>query len=512
MKKLIVASALVLAGTILVSSPALRAQDPGQITIQDPAEFNAFQNASTQSDPAAQSAALESFLSTYPQSVAKKNALDALIDSYQKANQPEKALSAAARMLQLDANNFKAIVLSVFVKKFQCGKSLDPSGVTTDPQTCDDAGALALRGLNAPKPADISDDDWKKTTINAYPLFHSAIAYDDVVSKKDYKGGIDEYTKELMLYPVQATTVPGPGLQDTLQLAQAYAKPGDSRDAVKAIWFFARAWNFAPANFKAPIQEQLEYWYKRYHGKLDASLDAVKTASTATLFPPADFTIEPAPTPAKLAHEALVGGDPSKLNLEDKEFILANGVPEDADKLWGLLKGQETPVPGNVIATAVTALKVTVTGAAPKPKEFVVKLATPATCASISVPADAAAYLQANGVKADVDALGDALTGAKKIVVEPVVGAIGVAVTNDAKENHKADFIVNLKSPASCRAVPSVGSALALQPAKELDGVYDTYAKVPETGSVQIVLRDGLLQEEKKAAPAPAHHAGKPAA
>ena len=54
---------------------------------------------------------------------------------------------------------------------------------------------------------------------------------------------------------------------------------------VQAIWFYARAWNFAPPAYKAQIEPKLEYWYKRFHGNLDG-LDAVKTASAQTLFPP----------------------------------------------------------------------------------------------------------------------------------------------------------------------------------------------------------------------------------
>lgn len=531
MKKLVFASAMALAGMILVSVAALRAQD---IQIQDPAEFNAFQNASTQTDPSAQSTALESFLSSYPQSVAKKAALDTLIDCYQRLSQPEKALSAATRLLQVDPNSMKAIFISVIIKKSMCQKSLDASGSSTDSQTCDDAGALAQKGLTIAKPAGTSDGDWQKLTVGAYPLFHSAIAYDDLVSKKDYTGAIKEYTTELMMYPAQATTVPGPGLQDTLQLAQAYAKPGDSRDEVKAIWFYARAWDFAPAGFKPQIQTQLEYWYKRYHGAIDSDaeiksqIDAIKNKALATLFPPADYTVKPAPTPQELAHHAYTSGDPSKLNLEDIEFILANGSKEDADGLWALLKGKATPVPGIVIAAPANTLKVTVTTAASvKPKEFVVKLVNPVACSAVPAPPselkikDAQAYLTANGEKADTDAMGDILTDSpahlKKIAIEPEVSAISMAVTQDAKDNKKADFLVNLKAPASCKESPAAGSALALQPATELDGTYNTYAKVAAEGSTaasaQIVLNEGFIQQEKKAVPVhhkptPAHHRG----
>ena len=69
MKKLVFASVMALATMSLVSAPALRAQD---ITIKDPSEFNAYQMATTQSDPKAKANALEGFLLSFPQSVVKK--------------------------------------------------------------------------------------------------------------------------------------------------------------------------------------------------------------------------------------------------------------------------------------------------------------------------------------------------------------------------------------------------------------------------------------------------------
>jgi hypothetical protein len=528
MKKLVFAFAVALLVLCLHYTPALRAQDSGQVSLP-PEQFNAYQNATTQTDPAAKAAALESFLATYPQTPVKTGVLDQLIDAYQQLNQPEKVLDAASRLLQIDPNNMKAIFVSVYVKKTLCSKSLDASGVSSDPQTCDDAAALAQKGLTAPKPAGVSDDDWKKLTGGAYPVFHSAIAFDDAVSKKDFAGAIKEYTAELMLYPPDATTKPGLGLADTLQLAQAYAKPGDSRDEIKAVWFYARAWDFAPPAYKAQIQPQLDYWYKRYHGTLDGDaaiktqIGAIEAQAQSTLFPPATFTIEPAPTPEKLAHVAYTGGDPTKLNLEDKEFILANGTAEDANGLWALIKGQQSPVPGIVISDPASALKITVTMAAsPKPKEFVVKLSNPVACNAVPPPPtelkikDAQAYILANGVKADTDAMGDVLTDTpahiRKIAIEPAVGVINVAVTHDAKDNHTADFNVNMKEPASCKEAPAAGDELKFQPSTELDATYDTYTKVAAAGSMaasaQIVMRDGFLQLEKKTAPV--HHPAKP--
>jgi hypothetical protein len=159
----------------------------------------------------------------------------------------------------------------------------------------------------------------------------------------------------------------------------------------------------------------------------------------------------------------------------------------------------------------------------------VVKLTNPVACGAVPTPPselkikDAQAYILANGVKADTDAMGDVLTETpahfRKIAIDPAVPAINVAVTQDAKDNHVADFIVNLKEPATCKDAPAPGSELKFQPAAtELDGTYDTYTKIPAAGSTaasaQIVLRDGFLQAAKAAPvhhpvkPSPAHHTG----
>jgi hypothetical protein len=436
MKKLVFASVLALASVSLVSAPMLRAQD--SIVIKDPAEFNTYQMATSQADPKAKAMALESFLTAYPQSVVKNSVLDSLIDTYQGLQDADKTLSAASRLLQVDPGNMKAIFMSVIIKKGQCVK-------TQDAQTCDDAGLLAGKGLAAVKPAATSDADWKKLISGTYPTFHSAIALDDITSKKDIKGGISEYRTELMLYPPeQTTTWPSQGLWDTLQLAEAYTKSDSPDHLVQAVWFYARAWNYATP-IKAQIEKKMNYYYQKYHGNLDGLSD-VKTQAAATLFPSGTFVISAAPTPIELAHKAIVETpDLSKMALVDTEFILANGAKEDTDKLWAILKNQVTPVPG--------------------------------------------------------------------IVIEASASVIKVAVTQDAKDNKIADFIVNLKKPLADKDIPAVGFEYKIPPGTALVGTYDTFTQVPATATLaqtaQIVLRDGDIQLEKKKPAAPAH---KPAA
>ena len=462
MKKFVFASVMALASLSLVSAHTLRAQDqnPGTIQIKDPAEFNAYQMATSQADPKAKAAAEEDFLTKYPNSSAKKPVLNDLLQTYQQLRDNDGILKTCTRLLQIDPNDLGAIYFSVAIKKGQCAQSSDAS-------TCDDMAALAQKGLQVTKPAGVADDAWKQQTSAAFPTFHSAIALDDMVSKKDPAAAVDEYKKSLMTYP-PADTNKGQALVDSLQLAQAYVKlqlvdaqaardadtkakaaPTDAslaaaskaandkanQDYIMACWLFARVWGFAPQSYKTQIEPQLEYYYKKYHGNLDG-LDAVKTQAASTLFPPAGFNITPAPTPQEQIHQILANTpDLKSLALTDKEMVLAVGAKEDADKLWGVVQGQETPVPGTVIDS------------------------------------------NANQIK--------------------------VAVTQDAKDAKTPDFIVNMKEPIPEKEIPAVGSELKLlkDGGPELDGTYDTYTQVPPSAtaaaSAQIVLKDGILQTKK---------------
>ena len=370
MKKFVFASVVALASISLVSAPTLRAQDSNQITIKDPAEYNAYQMAITQSDPKAKAAALESFLQTYPQSVVKNAVLDMLVDAYQATGDQDKELAAASRLLQVDPSNLKATLYSVLIKKGQCGK-------TSEAQACDDAAALAQKGLTFTKPTATSDDDWKKLTHAAFPIFHSAIALDAAVSKKDFKDAQDHYLAELKLFTDDESKTAG--LVDTLQLAQAYAQPGAAQNLVQAVWFFARVWDFAPPAYKAQIEPKLEYYYKKYHGALDG-LDAIKTQAQASAFPPGTLVITPAKSPAEQIHDLIAATpDMNTLALADKETVLALGTKEDADKLWALLKDKETQVPGVVISATTSQIKVAVTQDAKDAKvaDFIVNLKKP---------------------------------------------------------------------------------------------------------------------------------------
>ena len=122
MKKLVLASVMALASICLVSAPTLRAQDSGQSPSRTRPNSMPIKPPAHRPIRRPKPAALESFLTAYPQSVVKKAVLDELIDAYQGMADADKALSAATRLLQVDPNNMKAIYLSVFIKRGQCLK------------------------------------------------------------------------------------------------------------------------------------------------------------------------------------------------------------------------------------------------------------------------------------------------------------------------------------------------------------------------------------------------------
>src|SRR5580698_3511129 len=191
MKKVVFASLLVLASSAVCSLPAALAQDQGsqssQITIKDPAEYNAYTSAIGQSAPAAKAAAIESFLQQYPNSVVKGEMLEQLVAAYQATGDTAKTYDAAKRLLQVDPNNLRALIFVVYVEKQQA---------QGDQAKLDEAAALAQRGQSATKPASMSDADFQKLKDLAAPIFGNVIGADDV-AKKDYKDAIAAYTAEL---------------------------------------------------------------------------------------------------------------------------------------------------------------------------------------------------------------------------------------------------------------------------------------------------------------------------
>jgi hypothetical protein len=387
MKKVVVASVLAVAtGTAYYLPAALALDDDqtqgaqsSQITIKDPAEYNAYTNAVGQSAPTAKAAAIEQFLQQYPNSVVKEEMLEQLMAAYEQAGDANKELDAANRLLAVNPNNLRALTIVVYIEKKAAG----------DQAKLDDAAAKAKTALSAPKPPTLSDADYQKLKAATTPIFEDAIAA-DAVAKKDYKSAIDAYTAELKAYTDPAQTQAGPGLLATYNLGNAYVQQ-DPKDLVNGVWFLTRAAQFAPAGYKDQIEKAAEYWYKKYHcaaadTACQTNLDGYKQIqqlTQANLFPPDSYkpvAAPPPPSPQDLAHQAVTSTpDLKTLALADKEFILANGTPEDAGKVWDVLKGVTAEVPGTVVSATPDSVQLAVSDDAKQSQkaDFTINMKTP---------------------------------------------------------------------------------------------------------------------------------------
>ncbi len=470
MNKVVVASLLAVAGVAFAAQPGIaqtqvnlgqNQQSSGGAIQMSAAEYKAYNDAITQTNPQAKAAALESYLEAYPQSQVKADTLQTLMLTYSSFD-PAKTLSTADRLLQVDPNNLRALTLEVYFRMSNAEQATDPA---TKQSGLDSAADYAKKGLAVTqKPKDMSDADFQKVKESAYPVFYRAIGT-AALNKKDTATAITNFKAELGSVPVAETEKPGPILQDTYTLAQAYYE-STPPDYENCTWYATRAANFAPEPYKSQMMPLAKYCYKKYHGG-DDGYDAVTAAVATNLNPPAGFTIKPAPKPEDIVKQVIATTpDLSTLAVSDKEFILQNGSPEDAAKVWDILKGKSVELPNVTVVTAsptVITASVSDDAVQSKTADFTFNMATPLK-------------------DADVPAVGSQITISGTYSSYTVGGV--VKGTADTAPTAGAEAAA---TPAPAAAAPAPAAAASAAP-----------------GPVMIIMSDGALVLPKKAAPA--HH------
>jgi hypothetical protein len=353
-------------GAAQTQGQAGQGQDQAQQkVIKDPSEYNAYMSATQQQNPQQKAAAFEQFLTQYPNTVVKEEALEQLMASYQAAGDPQKMQDAANRVLQVNPNNIRALALLTYFYRFQ-GQGANN---TADAQRIlGQAGQLAQRGMQAiqqPKPAGVPDADWKKLTDGVSLIFQGAIGL-NALQQKDYP------TAQKNLLAVVQAQGPQATLQDVYPLAQAYiladTKMNDPQQAVNGLWFAARSVALAqPAGPQVAksINDFGLFYYKRFHGGDDGWQQLVQQAAQSPL-PPQGFTIAkapPPPTPAEFADQIIkkYNGDISAMAYEDWLFILNSGNQQAAQQVWTFLNGKLLPVNGKVVAATAQQVQLATT-------------------------------------------------------------------------------------------------------------------------------------------------------
>jgi tetratricopeptide (TPR) repeat protein len=301
------------------ASPAPQAQKK---EIKDPAEYNAYVGAVQQSDPAAKISGLEAFLSQYPNSVMKEDALELLMGTYQQSNNQAKVIDTANRLLAANPDNARALVLLAYNERAT--------------QKWADAKQHAERGLQAvtkmAKPDGVSDADFTKQKAQLSGLLNSVSGFSSL-QLKDYASA--------QKYLRPAVEADPNNVENVYPLALSYltATPPDD---VNGLFFIARAANLVadPAG-KASIIKFGHSRYVKYHGS-EQGWDDLLAQTKTTPVPAAGFTIAQyvPPTPAQQAADLVKTKKPEEMSFAEWELVLSVGTQDDQDKVWSTLKGK----------------------------------------------------------------------------------------------------------------------------------------------------------------------------
>jgi tetratricopeptide (TPR) repeat protein len=329
-------------GQAAQSTPAAQSAPAAAPVIKDPAEYNAYVAAIQQKDNTAKISGLEAFLTQYPNSVMKNQALEVLMGAYQATNNVKKTLETATKLVTADPCNMRGLALLAYFDRV-LAQGGDPNAA----QLLTDGKKYGEQGMDCwPK---VTDADITKMKDQMTSIFKSVIGIADFQAK-DFAGALQNLkvaadanpTDFSVVYPLALAYWPDPKTPTT---------PENSRNA---IWYAARASAIAPAQSQAAIEKYARSLYVRFHGSDDGWPAALAKAKAGTVAPSADeltALIPPAPTPADQAHKMVQDTPPDKMDFATWEFVLTNGAQADQDAVWNVIKGKPIAMNGTIIST-----------------------------------------------------------------------------------------------------------------------------------------------------------------
>jgi tetratricopeptide (TPR) repeat protein len=313
--------------------------------IKDPAEYNAYVSAVQQKDANAKISGLEAFLTQYPSSVMKNQALEILMGTYQQANNVKKTMETATKLVTADTCNVRALALLGYFDRV-LAQSGDPS--YNAKQLLADAKKYGQQGLDClpkfNKPDGTSDADFQKMKDQMTGIFNAAIGI-SALQDKDYATAIPALRKTVDANPADFSVV------YPLALAYLGQTPPDYQNG---IWFAARAAAVAPASAQAQVEKYARSQYVKFHAGDDGWADVLAAAKANGPQVP----IKPAPTPAEQAHNMVLATPPDKMDFATWEFVLSNGAQSDQNTVWNAIKGKPVQMNGTVLSTTPTAFMI----------------------------------------------------------------------------------------------------------------------------------------------------------
>jgi len=322
------------------AAPPAQGQPAAAPVIKDPAEYNAYVSAVQQADPNAKISGLEAFLTQYPNSVMKNQALEILMQTYQQTNNVKKTMETGTKLVTADPCHVRALTLLSYFDRV-----LAQGGDPNAKQLLADGKKNGQQGLDCLAKA--SDPEILKMKDQMTGIFNAAIGIaalqdkDNATAAKSLRTAVDASPDSQKDF----------GLVYPLALAYLGQTPPDSQNG---IWYAARAAAVAPPTAQPQIEKYARSQYVKFHAGDDGWAEFLAAAKAGG----PQVAVKPAPTPAEQAHNMVTATAPDKMDFAQWEFVLSNGAQADQDAVWNVIKGKPVQMNGTIIGTTPTEFQI----------------------------------------------------------------------------------------------------------------------------------------------------------
>ena len=344
------ASLLLLAAISLLNTGNAAAQAGAPAAASQPkytmAEYNSYQAAAAEKDPASQIKLLDDFVAKYPASALLNYIYPLYYKNYFGQKNYPKAIEYADKMVALGDKATPTERYDAYYVRAVAYNTMLQSNQVPDANTSKGARAAALAAMKVldqiPKPEGVDEDKFTKEKKQSVLLFLQTAANAGMAAK-DYAGAIDSFKQVLAINPDD--------LISNFNIGKAYMAMAPPQP-LDALWFYARAATSKSAN------EQQAKSIKSYLRKLVANYqggtvcDALTDAEMNELLQLAPNSVE-RPATYKLYSSA-------DLEAARKDMTVASVVTDlkaggDKAKLtWTAACGLEFPdIPGKLLDITV---------------------------------------------------------------------------------------------------------------------------------------------------------------
>ena len=354
---------LVLVLSLAFAFAAVDAAAQSRSSFQNPAEYDNYMAALNTADATKRATAMEVFIAWYPASVLRVEAYEQAIAAWHAASQPAKADVLAAKLLQVDPDNVRALANRVYVGRARA--------VQGDPAAMASMVTAAERGLAAlpkwQKPISVTDAVFARTKEQMGAVFNGALGYAALAAK--------DYDKARRYYRDAVAAEPD-NLQDVYQLAVSQLE-GTPLDAL-GFWFAARSIAIARAAKNDVAARDIDRYvrsrYRLYRGSEEGWDELLTKVIAGERAPPPGFvkSIPRALTPPETALQLVEDNDPASLSFADWALVLRHrdATPANkaaAEKVWKAILdkqqggGTRLKIPVKVITATPDVIEAAIT-------------------------------------------------------------------------------------------------------------------------------------------------------